>query len=136
MSDEITTKQLSEILNNLTIFVHKLDDRLKKIENKNVKFKPPTLIELEEFMTIFIESKGFIGIDPKETAAEMLDWRTADGWQTKTRKIKNWKSDAMCWVRKACQFSNNKNIKTPSARPKLEFKNQITEEAKERFIGE
>ena len=123
-------------LNTMSIFLQKLDERLKKIENKNVKFKPPTLIELEEYMTIYADSIPIVCFNPKKSAIEMLNHHTTYGWQTKYRKIKDWKAATRVWVGNFNKFSNNKNITTPSGSPKLEFKNQIIAEAKERFIGE
>ena len=87
-------------------------------------------------MTIYADSIPIVGFNPKKSAIEMLNYHTTYGWQTKNRKIKDWKAATRVWVGNFNKFSNNKNITTPSGRHKLGFKNQISSESKERFIGE
>jgi|ETNvirnome_2_300_1030623.scaffolds.fasta_scaffold00089_43 hypothetical protein len=132
MSDKVTIKQLSEMFNTLSIFCQDLDSRVKTLESKRVTFKKPTIDELSEYMLLMVDSIGLINFNHKEEASKMFDYYDSRNWENKKSTIKKWKPVARNWLRSYKQFRKD----TPSGSPKLGFKNQISAESKERFIGE
>ena len=117
----MTFDDLSKKVNNIMIFISEITKRLDLLENKAERFKVPKVSEIEDYMSLYINSKGLtIRRSINDIANDFFDYYDSINWNTKAGKIKRWESRARTWIRKDQNNTvSKKNFTTFSAIEKL-----------------